>query len=174
MVDILSFGIIISIEEKEMICQVCKTKEATGHYVQVIGSSKVVELYICDDCAKKMLDYRRQMAQFGAKPQTDWLSSIIDNSTIVEPQENISCPSCGKRFEAFVSASFKGCPTCYIAFKETLGKILGEFSLSKETVESLKGDLERAISEERFEDAAKIRDYLKSLTRKTKHISSSD
>ena len=120
-----------------MICQVCKTKEATGHYVQVIGSSKVVELYICDDCAKKMLDYRRQMAQFGAKPQTDWLSSIIDNSTIVEPQENISCPSCGKKFEAFVSASFKGCPACYIAFKETLGKILGEFTLTKETIESL-------------------------------------
>jgi protein arginine kinase activator len=140
----------------------------------VIGSSKVVELHICDDCAKKMLDYRRQMTQFGVKPQTDWLSSVIDNTTIVEPQENISCPSCGKKFEAFSLASYKGCPSCYIAFKETLGKILGEFALAKETVESLKEDLERAICEERFEDAAKIRDYLKSLSRKTKNISSSD
>ncbi|HOU08337.1 MAG TPA: UvrB/UvrC motif-containing protein [Caldisericia bacterium] len=156
-----------------MLCQICKQKEATGHYVQVIGSTKVLELYICDDCAKKMLESRRAQATFGQKGVSDWLSSVVAQAR-EQKDIDLACPNCGKKYLAFVKDNYIGCPACYIAFKERLGAIINEFSLSRESTESLKSDLERAIQEERFEDAAKIRDYLKSQSQKSKNIQPSD
>lgn len=146
-----------------MICQICKQKEATGHYIQVVGSSKVLELHICDDCARKMLDSRRNAASF--------------EIPIVKPGkgqnfglENIEkvCPSCGMLFSVFIQSGFEGCPACYSAFKDILGKIMEGFPSISENIDTLKSDLERAVVEERFEDAAKIRDRLRSITQRLK------
>jgi len=150
-----------------MLCQICKQREATGHYVQVVGASKVLELHICDECAKKMLENRRTAATFGSKGVQDWLSSIATPSTDATIEK--TCPSCGRKLNAFIQANFQGCPTCSTAFKEYLGKMLDGFEETPENVDNLKEELERAIIEERFEDAALIRDRLRSMQRKTKH-----
>ncbi len=146
-----------------MICQICKQKEATGHYIQVVGSSKVLELNICDDCAKKMLDSRKRAASFEI-PMTPSMASQMSELENIEKV----CPSCGTLFTVFIQSGFEGCPACYTAFKDILGRIMDGFSSLPENIETLKGDLERAVVEERFEDAATIRDRLRSMTQRLK------
>lgn len=145
-----------------MLCQICKQKEANGHYIQVLGAYKVLELHVCDDCAKKMLDSRRNSAAFGGKQMPDWLEMITSSIENKSTSETI-CPKCGKRFSHFVQSGYKGCDSCYSSFKTSLGKLTEDFEQGNVTVESLIDDLNRAILDERYEDAAKIRDQIMSL-----------
>lgn len=142
-----------------MLCQICKQKEANGHYIQVLGAYKVLELYICDDCAKKMLESRRNTAAFGGKDAPDWLERISGMIEKKVPTESI-CPKCGKRFSQFVQTGYKGCQVCYTTFKLSLGKLVDDFDSGDITLEVLIEDLNKAIIEERYEDAAHLRDQI--------------
>lgn len=111
-------------------------------------------------------------------------------------QQKNKCNHCGSTFEDILNTGMLGCEECYDSFGDELdsiikkvqgsnrhvgriGKVIdkkieekhkentSEKVVDKEII--LKRDLEQAIKEERYEDAAKIRDELKALENDNKN-----
>ena len=105
---------------------------------------------------------------------------------------NNSCNNCGETYDDFIKTGLFGCPECYNEFDERIDAMLKKIhgnnkhigrgaktidskqeikpkkenpkQESKETkLEKLQEDLKIAIQEERYEDAAKIRDEIKEI-----------
>lgn len=157
-----------------MKCCVCKEREATVHLTQIAGD-KMQKLDLCEDCAKNK----------GVNDPTGFsLADLLLGLGASQEMEQASggaelkCPHCG-----FTQADFKktgrlGCPECYRAFSEGLegllktmhkgtrhvGKVPEELRQSqdaKERLKRLQKRLARAIEQEDFEQAAKLRDEIK-------------
>ncbi len=110
---------------------------------------------------------------------------------IMQKVEQLQCPNCETTFEEFINNGKFGCTECYETFKSRLdpllqnihganrhvgrlGKIKESNKINKDNtndnntkeedkVEELKKELKIAIKEERYEEAAKIRDEIKKL-----------
>jgi protein arginine kinase activator len=156
-----------------MTCDVCKTNAATVFLTQIVdGQMKKVNL--CESCSKEK----------GVTDPTGFaLADLLlglGAAQEIEKGSGQKCPACG-----FTQADFKktgrlGCPTCYETFGEALGSLLK--AMHKGTVhagkipsrqmrtlhfdtqlKSLRKDLQRAVKEENYESAARIRDEIKHL-----------
>ena len=94
-----------------------------------------------------------------------------------------SCPGCGFKLETFFQLNRLGCPECYRAFEGNIRPLLSRLHgrtihLGKVPLTSPQGHnplaemtrtrvaLEKAVSTEDFEEAARLRDYLKELQEK--------
>jgi protein arginine kinase activator len=160
-----------------MLCCICKQKEAKVHLTQIAGD-KVQKVDLCEDCAKAK----------GVHDPTGFLLSDLllglgSAQELTSPAEDaeLACPRCG-----FTQADFKktgrlGCADCYTTFAEGLGGLLQSMhkgvrhvgktpAALRRTREAsgrfatLQRELAKAISEEQFEQAARLRDELKLLT----------
>lgn len=93
------------------------------------------------------------------------------------PQDKKSCPVCGTTLEDIRKTSVVGCTDCYEAFKDELfpwiekvqaePKHMGKIGVSvpvksrqEQQIFSLRRDLQKAIDEERYEEAAILRDRI--------------
>ena len=166
-----------------MQCDVCHTKDATVHLTEIINK-KVTKLHLCEECARAKSHEMEE--HFG-------LADLLSGLTEMEPQEfekkktvaevKIKCPRCGFGFENFRKMGRLGCPKCYEAFKDQLSPLLrkihgseshiGKAPVKTETVKNekvlltdLKARLEKAIKLEEFEEAARIRDKIRTLGKK--------
>ena len=99
---------------------------------------------------------------------------------IEEPKSvNRVCTSCGTRLTDFNNSGYLGCPTCYKEFSEFLQPVIkrvqgslkhigkspkdgGGYSAQREFMR-LDAELKSAVDEERYEDAAAIRDKLRKI-----------
>ena len=128
------------------------------------------------------MDMSSFFANFLEEAQNDFLPSIGE-------KKELKCNECGMTYEEFLNTGKFGCGNCYNVFSEKINPILknihngdrhigrkgipsatkinNESSYkddSKESVEEkLQKDLKQAIKEERYEDAAKIRDKIKKI-----------
>lgn len=118
--------------------------------------------------------------------------STSDFMPLLNEVRLIQCDSCGSTFDDIINTGIYGCANCYDVFGERMDPILkklqganrhngrlGKISNNnvkfenkeeqknkKDTdnkLEKLQEDLKQAIKEERYEDAAKIRDEIKNL-----------
>ena len=133
----------------------------------------ITEEYLCKDCAG-MVDLK--FKDFGADGIFDNFFNLLSPS----PGGNPSCDGCGTTFLEFKNHGKLGCEHCFETFSGYLDKTLknyhgasthtgkipkrsGEGLKLKKEKESLKTELQRAIIEERYEDAARLRDKIKEL-----------
>ena len=153
-------------------CGNCK-KPATIHLTQIINN-QIKKLDFCEDCPhqKGVTD-----------PEGFSLAELLANGPgtgDTDTSKSKSCPSCGFTAIEFKKTGQFGCPDCYSAFHDMVtpmlegmhrgqahtGKVpqrmLTRVNLRREK-ERLSRGLEEAVSEERFEDAARYRDELKQL-----------
>jgi protein arginine kinase activator len=158
-----------------MECQFCKANEATIHFKQVMNGA-VKELAMCMECA----------AERGFNPEapaglTDFLFSISgkDGPQAATHAEDVSCPSCHMHYGDFRKTSRLGCPACYGAFASDLGGVIASMQRGRRyhkgrvpswvdmgaEKERLKGALREAVAAQNFEEAAHLRDRLRSLER---------
>jgi protein arginine kinase activator len=153
-----------------MKCELCQDNEAVVHFKQVVNGD-VRELYVCKDCAvKNGFDVQSPMAL------TDFLFGLGMPESEVSDTDEKTCPSCGLTLGALRKSSRLGCARCYETFSEELDEILqamhradrhvgklpaGE-KLTSEIL-SMQRALERAVSTEDFEEAAKLRDAIRDL-----------
>lgn len=163
-----------------MICEKCKKNPATVHMAQIINNEKI-EKHLCTDCA----------AEIGFENPISFqdifqgLLNITGNQPQIFKEEqytnpNIKCSNCGLTYDGLIKTGKLGCSSCYQAFKPQLditlksihgsnihkGKLprkSGGTILIKRQKDYLKRRLAIAISEERFEEAAKLRDEIKVL-----------
>jgi len=172
----------------------CRKKRSSGHIVQIAFGRKYIDLYVCEDCAKALLENAginiddAESFSFG-----DFLKFFFSTMEL-DSGEKQTCPVCGSSFSDFQRKSLLGCSNCYDIFKSKLepiiinyqgsNKHIGKGSQYKEgtpilkvnksnevsqpELETLKRDLKKAINEERYEDAATIRDKIKLLEQDNK------
>ena len=160
-----------------MICSHCHKNEANTHYMKTVNG-KTEELFLCSECAKK-LGIMKELESFT-------MDSLFGNflgaglSSLNSLTGIDRCSFCGSSFNDIVNSGKVGCANCYEKFVDqlqpSLDKIHGNakhigknitYTKQKEPkelkLEKLKDDLSKAIKEQRFEDAAIIRDEINAL-----------
>ena len=153
-----------------MKCEVCNSAEASVHFKQVVDGV-VRELYVCQGCAAKNgFDVQSPMAL------TDFLFGMGVPENQLDPSSEKTCPSCNMTLGQFRKLSRLGCARCYETFSEQLepvlhamhrstkhvGKMPAGEKLTSEIV-AMQRAMEKAVSCEDFEEAAKLRDVLHTL-----------
>jgi protein arginine kinase activator len=152
-------------------CQICG-KPATVHLTQITGN-KIHKIDLCEECAREK-----------GVTDPDGYSVGEVEAGVATPRhqapEAIVCDECGFTSKDFKKLGNFGCPSCYERFApiispmlrsmhretEHLGKVpersLARMSLHKK-IGLLEELIEDAVREERFEEAARIRDELNTL-----------
>ncbi len=149
-----------------MLCEKCGKRHASVMYTQIINGKKS-SLNICSQCAagESLFDNFGSLLSFGTRAET--------GTTI--------CPVCGMTLAEFTRKGRMGCGKCYDVFrrqaKTMLQKIHGtslhttqnaqettkeNAPTEKTELDILKEKLAKAISEENYEQAAVLRDQIKS------------
>jgi protein arginine kinase activator len=171
-----------------MLCDVCGKNQATVHLTEIIDE-QMNELHLCEDCARQKSAAMEQ--QFGL---SDLLAGMADFEKPNKDEEPVrvtaKCPSCGLTYADFKKIGRLGCGECYNTFRQYLAPLLkrihgssqhvgkgplkgktkpiGQILVSKKKtdLQELKVRLQKAIENEAFEEAARLRDQIKEIGRK--------
>ena len=175
-----------------MLCQNCEKNEANIRYTQIINGVKK-EIALCSDCARKLgIDDLRMPINFNSF-LGDFFNDYAETEFLPMLQTTeLKCKTCGMTYNDFINTGVFGCSNCYDVFSNPIDSLLKNLhgtskhigrgpkgkaeKLNVENVdnkkeekkteskkEMLERELEKAIKEERYEDAAKIRDELKEM-----------
>ncbi len=167
-------------EEYLLRCQRCP-KPATLHITEILDEDKVEELHMCEDCAQRFLADGQKVKKPKSKGHPEPDSDFPTEAGARE--KSPSCPHCGITFAEYRSTGRLGCPLDYDTFRDDLVALLenvhGEtrhsgkvpVNLEKhrrhhDELSRLRKDLQGAISREDYEEAAKLRDQIKTLESK--------
>lgn len=174
-----------------MECTFCPGNKATCHLTKLVNGQSV-EVHVCEKCIPEIahggsvdFDVWDSVAKLAAsKGKTDPGKTIEPDgaeisakSLLIRPTPGPSqeCPICG-----FTSAEVRktgrlGCPKCYEVFGAMLRDVLNDCQKSLQHCgkapkayrqvrrSKLEEDLQKAVVEERFEDAAALRDQIGKL-----------
>lgn len=164
-----------------MKCQHCNNNEATTHIKKNVNGN-VTEMHLCSECAKEL----GVMEEFS--PESFFNDTFFGNFLGAGvPAMNIlsgidHCEYCGSTFNDIVKSGRVGCANCYSKFEDRLqptitkmhgnAKHIGKnvtYTEDKEAepeiseLDKLKNDLKLAVQEQRFEDAAVLRDKINEM-----------
>jgi protein arginine kinase activator len=158
-----------------MKCQKC-TKAATLHITEVLSDEQFEELHLCEECAQKYLYEPSAEKLEGGKSSGASTAAESDDSGL----PNRECPNCGIKFVEFRNSGRLGCPHDYEEFREELTSLLenihGETRHCGKTprrqphnkqaqseLVQLRKQLLKAVNQENYEEAARLRDRIKQL-----------
>ncbi len=147
------------------------------HITDISNKESYQELHFCEECAQKYI--QEENPEKTAK--INELESV--SSKNIEDLEETStkvCCACGMQFSAFRNMGRLGCPNDYTEFREELlpflenihgetkhcGKFPSRFGNNKniqKEIDFLRKQLQTSIQRENYEEAAAIRDKIKSL-----------
>ncbi|MDE6659213.1 MAG: UvrB/UvrC motif-containing protein, partial [Eubacterium sp.] len=161
-----------------MRCEHCNEREATTHIKKNINGNKT-EMHLCSECAAKLGVAEEFSAEsfFADTFFGNLLGAGIPSMNVLSGVERCDC--CGSSFNDIVKSGAVGCAHCYEKFADKLEpsivkmhgktKHVGKHvtytvdetektAATVDTVQSLKEALKQAVKEQRFEDAAELRD----------------
>ncbi len=156
-----------------MKCGRC-SKPAVLHITE-LRQGEVQALHLCEGCAKEYLS----QSQASKTDSAAISESDVDESALEELDQKV-CPNCGIAFKEFRAQGRLGCPHDYVVFEDELLPLLenihGETShvgkIPKRSPQAsqlqfqlikLRNELRSSVEEERYEDAARIRDSIRQL-----------
>lgn len=166
-----------------MKCDICGIHEAVL-FVQQVTSTRTIEMHLCIECARA-----RGISAGSSNVEVtlgNLLSGIMQDSSRVYGEQNLSCPVCGKKLTDLKKTKVAGCPECYTVFKSDVFSLLkaegleGTYSgsLPKKLAHfrsvltdrmMLQSKLADAVAIEDYEKAAMYRDRLRSLDSSIPH-----
>jgi protein arginine kinase activator len=174
-----------------MICEKCGKNTATVHFTQQQMGGQKREMHMCQACAFKMtnLDSPQMQAMLGSimnsvmeqMPGALMNAGIaIPNATGKPPVPQVTCGQCGLTLEGFTNGGKFGCEGCYSVFAKEVkalvktvqaatrheGKFprrMGATIRTRHRTDELKEALQAAISQENYEEAARLRDEIRGL-----------
>lgn len=159
-----------------MLCEKCGKNNATTHIKTVINGV-VKELNLCSHCAA-VEGYTGITHNSLAGMLASMLGDVSDRHLV---ENKTVCPVCGADFHTIAESGKVGCAECYKTFEKELlpylkrvhgsthhaGKVPNNAPLAvvreTETVEDLRLELNRLVSEEKYEQAAVVRDKIKKM-----------
>lgn len=164
-----------------MICEKCGKNNATTHIRSVVNGV-IREKNLCSHCAAQ-----EGVGGMGQASLAQMLASMFGEALSLDNKTAKNCcPCCGASFSDIAQRGKVGCSKCYETFYEELlpylkrvhsstlhaGKIPNKAPLApipkEETIDDLRMLMNRLVSEERFEEAAVIRDKIKKAEEESK------
>lgn len=154
-----------------MICEYCNQREAQAVLKQQLNN-KIQTIHLCSVCANSML-LNNFFLDFS-------VNNIFAKNLESIPKSKKCCSKCGSSFDDIVNLGRVGCSTCYDEFQNELNKtILNAYGKSvhigkqpksakmiiekKQLIYQYRQKLNKLIIDEKFEEAALLRDKIKSL-----------
>lgn len=159
-----------------MKCDRCGAPSVYHSTLIVNGVSQKTSL--CRDCAIKEGVFASDNTSL-----FDEMFSSFSDLLGFEHVENIVCPICKTTLKEFKSTGKLGCPNCYEIFRDEISSLIKRIApfekhkqdaikspktktkkLTKdEQINALRQEMKLAVSEERYEDAAKIKKQITKL-----------
>ncbi len=168
------------------LCQMCHKNPATVHEY-IVAEKK--ENHLCEECYRKLHQQEVTPVLHLEILQKLLFPGLGQEKGAKKKKKELVCPSCGMVLSEFKRLGRFGCPDCYNAFAKVLDPILesihdasrhvgpkqpepradlvtpGTYRMKKE---KLQRALQKAVKEERYEEAARIRDEIQELEREEK------
>lgn len=167
-----------------MNCDVCN-KAPAKLFVTKIVNNDVSKMKLCESCARE----KHLEASFEDNTSFEQLiGELLPLTGLMHATEHLeepepphaTCPQCGLSYEKFKSKKRLGCEVCYETFSDKLVEILDEVHGSRihcgkvpqsarEEVERvrkitvLRDSIKAAVREERYEEAAQLRDEIERM-----------
>jgi len=171
-----------------MICQECQERPATFHFTKVVNGEKT-EVHICEYCAKEKGEVMFSNSGFSVN---NLLSGLLNIDTPMTQKEQsifhhhdvLQCEQCKMTYPQFTKIGRFGCSNCYRKFRQQIqpllrrvhsgnsvhaGKVpkrIGGTVHLKKKVDELREKLQKLIVQEEFEQAALVRDEIRSIESK--------
>ena len=167
-----------------MMCEDCGIRPAKFHLMTIINGDRV-ERNLCPACMAK---HQKQIPGIDFSNLAGILNSILENKANPQEQaeqdaryEGLVCEQCGMTYAEFQKCGMLGCANCYQAFKTPMTALLQRVHGNTQhagrvpggvhsgtsirlNIDRLKQKLQRAIADEEYEQAAKLRDAIRALT----------
>jgi protein arginine kinase activator len=159
-----------------MLCDACRESDAVIQVTQVT-ESPVRQLNLCEKCAaKRGIETQLSLPK---QPLTDFILAVQQKALPASDADATRCSFCQGTLRDFKNTGRLGCAYCYGAFEANLRDLLrrvhGEsrhkgkqYVAPVETpaegatvLAELRDRLKRAIDQEQFEEAAKLRDQIR-------------
>lgn len=162
-----------------ILCGLCRKNEAVCSVTLKSGAEEI-QLPLCRDCMQKV-----------QSPQLYFLPWIFQDAAVApqkERKDDHICPQCGMRFEEIAASGKVGCATCYTTFRKELEKSIaaihktavqhvgkvakssGATAAKQRKIQSLQDALAQCVKEQRFEEAAQLRDEIRALESGEEHV----
>lgn len=153
-----------------MKCDHCHEKEANVKYTENVNGKKQ-ELNLCYDCAKKIgvINLSEHFA-----PMFSTMFSAFPNLI-----NEVKCEKCGYTLEDYKKTGLFGCEYCYETFEDNIDELLLKIqgknrhipkklrncakSEDEKKLNKLRHQLEHMVKEEKYEEAAILRDEIRKL-----------
>ena len=165
-----------------MMCEDCGIRPAKFHLVTIINGDRV-ERDLCPAC---MARHQKQLPGIDFSNLGGILNSILENRNAdgqaqqEEEYASYTCEQCGMTYAEFQKGGMLGCANCYQAFKVPLTALLQRVHGNTQhagrvpggvhsgvsirmNIDRLKQKLQRAIADEDYEQAARLRDAIRAL-----------
>ncbi len=151
-----------------MLCDDCKEKPATIYFKEVLAD-KTVEFHLCEGCAQK-----RGLVMTQKMSPIEILQKLLKERSAKD--EKVICPICYLSLAEFKRVGRFGCSNCIKTFGPQIKNLIKQIHQSDKhigrsptrgekrgfEVFKLREQLKKALEKEAYEEAAKIRDKLKS------------
>ncbi|MBE6780902.1 MAG: hypothetical protein E7545_07985 [Ruminococcaceae bacterium] len=155
-----------------MLCEKCEKNHATTH-IKTVVNGIVREYNLCSTCAAQ--------SGYGSNSITGMLASMLGDISPQTVKSQKRCSVCGATFSDIAHSGKMGCGECYKTFNDEIlpylkrvhgatrhvGKIPNRAPLivkpKEKTVEDLRQELARMVAEEKYEQAATLRDKIREM-----------
>jgi protein arginine kinase activator len=176
-----------------MMCEECSIRPAKFH-LTTISQEEKTERNLCPVCMAK---YQKQLPGLDFSNLAGLISGFLESASSTHDGEQheegpeISCSSCGTTYANFQKTGMLGCAHCYEEFRKPLdgllmrvhgntqhagripGGIKSDVSI-RMNLDRLRQNLVRAIADEEYEEAAKLRDQIRSLKQQLEPVKVDD
>lgn len=162
-----------------MFCEICKKNPAKIHVTQIKDNQKT-SVHLCQECAhEKGVAGPAINTHFSV---ADLLAGLLKGHEELGevPDVQRTCLECGLSYNSFRESGRFGCSQCYETFREEIRPLLqkiqkgtrhtgkipkrcGKEVLVERTMADLRQQLREAVSEENFEEAARLRDRIRGM-----------
>ena len=153
-----------------MLCEECGKNPAEARVTTVVNGQSTTR-HLCRECLRK----------YKAGDLQAVLAAVLASMTDQKQAPDILCPSCGQTYAEFQKSGMLGCPRCYQAFRKELTALISRVQSKTQhagrrppvneaeqarmtRMEALRKRMEKAVNEENFEEAARLRDELRAMT----------
>lgn len=156
-----------------MKCEKCP-KQASLHITEILEEDRYEEHHLCEQCAQEYL-YDSDGSKSGKA-----IASLTEEDEESAPLNQRECPHCGIKFVEFRNSGRLGCPQDYDSFAGELNPLLENIHgdtrhcgksprrlpqarHNQTELSRLRRELQSAVSQEAYEQAARLRDQIRQL-----------
>ena len=166
-----------------MMCEECGIRQAKFHLMKIVNDERT-ERNLCAVCMAK---YQKQLPGIDLTNLAGILNNILENQEPPEMQADDEsetsavCEQCGTTYAEFRKSGAVGCANCYKAFHAPSERIFKRVQAGNQhsgripegvrsgasirmNIDRLKQRMQKAIQDEEFEQAAKLRDAIRALS----------